>query len=208
MFGDSRNTLPLFVWPMTVVLLICVLFYSRNVSTKLFNEMETYRPLLMAQGTEDLLIGKRIEGFLSEYLAEQIYRGNPIKPTVVWIIDPSRCEDCLHDLGSWNALQSAYGISTLIVIDGVPESGLGSTRSQATRGAGLFVDSTGVVANELGLPGPSARLLVGRQGRILLADLRRPGNRCSWSFEAQVVALLAPFGDPMEIRSLDPPTSW
>lgn len=122
----------------------------------------------------------------------------PAGRLILWIVDLDRCEGCVDDLGGWRRLESLDGVelAVLYVVEsdardpGSPFRALHETVvERVTREA---------VSSALGSLLPSTKLLLDRNGTILLADSRRSGG-CSWSFDALVLALLED-GAPVTIR--------
>lgn len=108
---------------------------------------------------------------------------------LLWIVDPERCPACLagaHPV--WTALGKDTSLRRhLMVLEGqeVP-----AAVRRVLRGTRVTQAPRRDVYAALAPLLPSTKLLVNRSGIVLMADARTVPSECTWSFEAQVGALL------------------
>ncbi len=131
----------------------------------------------------DRLVGARVAlSFLSA--------GEPdaAEAHLLWIVDHKRCPTCFaRATPAWNALGEDASLRRhLIVVGGgdIPE-----IARRALRGTPVTSLSSEEADAAFGPLLPSTKLLVDREGIVLMADSRTAVSACDWSFEAQVGAL-------------------
>jgi len=177
-------------WPVTVMILLTAVFLVRSRNSELELQIEYYEPVIRRVVGEDGLIGQKLSQPALSFLSALEGRpGAPGRWRAIWVTRPEECRDC-EDLSAWQALSRNPNIDTILIISG--KLGL-DFRAQPPLNrdhSAVLIDSLKIVEGELGTVGPSAKMLLNERGKILLADLRRNRNRCGWSFEAQVEALL------------------
>lgn len=110
--------------------------------------------------------------------------------SVVWLVDPGECANCLADLSRWRDLaRGPMSVTTVLV-------GVGPDEAARIRGAvdlpgRVALDPDGERAAALGVSDdlPSLFLVLDEQGTVLMTEGRRSATSCDWSFSGQVAAL-------------------
>lgn len=138
--------------------------------------------------TQDRLIGTHvdvamlIDGTTDDYAAELGKR------TLLWIIDVENCAGCFDELGGWRRLEQLTDHALILLLIGKPSA-------EVRRGLRLFkrtvVERTTRerVLAEVGPLLPNTKFLLGADGIAILVDSRASGQKCGWSFDAQVGAV-------------------
>lgn len=120
---------------------------------------------------------------------------------VVWFVDPAECPRCLARTGPWRELVAAPELTGTVVLAGTDGRGARRTRRRAGLAGRVTADPRGALSASAGLDRttPAVFAVLDTGGSVVMAEARRAGTSCGWSFPRQVRALLAG-GDASRLR--------
>lgn len=110
--------------------------------------------------------------------------------TLLWLVDPRECANCLADLSRWRDLaRGPMSVTTVLV--GVGPDEAARIRRQVDLPGRVALDPDGDRAATLGVSEdlPSLYLVLDGEGTVLMTEARRSATSCDWSFSGQVAAL-------------------
>lgn len=110
--------------------------------------------------------------------------------TLLWLVDPRECANCLADLSRWRDLaRGPMSVTTVLV--GVGPDEAARIRRQVDLPGRVALDPGGDRAATLGVSEdlPSLYLVLDGEGTVLMTEARRSATSCDWSFSGQVAAL-------------------
>lgn len=190
-------------WGIAAVLAVAV--HSLSGSLERANEsVEELRPLAERTAVRDRLIGTR----LSELRFQGPEGRRRVAVTgdgrsVVWLVDPRECANCLADLSGWRDLtRGAMSVTTVLV--GVGPDEAARIRGDVDLPGNVALDPEGERAATLGVSDdlPSLFLVLDERGTVLMTEARRSATSCDWSFSGQVAALTGrPLGAGLRRRA-------
>ena len=176
--------------PIVVVALglsVVLLVYSFRSQQNLERHARLLEPMAQRAYVQDNLVGKSVD---LTGLAPDLLEGDVQHTSLVWVLDFDRCRDCLENVGPWSALREIDNLELLLFVVGSPEPAM-KVRLSALVGTKVMPTSARAVEEVLGVTLPSTKILLDGEHIVVMADARADARACTWSFDAQVGALLA-----------------
>lgn len=177
-------------WGVAAVLAVAV--YSLSGSLERANRsVEELRPLAERTAVRDRLIGTRLPELRfpgPEASREVAVAGGD--RSVVWLVDPRECANCLADLSGWkNLARGSMSVTTVLV--GVGPDEAARIRADVDLPGRVALDPDAERAATLGMSEnlPALFLVLDEEGTVLMTEGRRSATSCDWSFSGQVAAL-------------------
>lgn len=190
-------------WGVAAVLAVAV--HSLSGSLERANEsVEELRPLAERTAVRDQLIGTRLPDlrFPGPEGRGRVEVGGDGR-SLVWLVAPGECANCLADLTGWRDLaRGSMSVTTVLV--GVGPDEAARIRGSVDLPGRVALDPEGERAAALGVSDdlPSLFLVLDERGTVLMTEARRSATSCDWSFSGQVAALTGR-PDGADVRRVD-----
>lgn len=113
---------------------------------------------------------------------------------VVWVIDPTRCLQCLEGLGAWRKIQEEPGLRAVVLLEGIGEHRARQIVRETTLGGLVLMDSAARWReNRPPERWPAMTVLgVAANGRIRTVAARMARGTCRWSPFNYTLDLMTP----------------
>lgn len=150
------------------------------------------RPLAERTSVRDRLIGTDASGLrFRRPGGERAAAASGTGRSVLWLVDPDECANCLVALAEWRELARGGLSMTTVLVNVSPVEAERIRRSVDLPGE-VALDPDGEEAASLGLSAelPSLYLVLDSAGTVVMTEGRRSATSCDWSFSGQVAALI------------------